>query len=75
MQLSVKNVDDDIFRHFKAESVRHGLSVGPALTLAMQSWLARQPKKPQMSLLHFQPQHFGKDTQHMSEEIDSLLYD
>ena len=68
-------MDEDVFRHFKAESVRSGLSVGPALTLAMQSWLERQHKKPKMSLLHFRPQHFGKGTEHMSEEIDKILYE
>ena len=73
MQLSVKNVDDKVFRKFKAESVREGLKVGKALTMSMDSWLEKTNSK-KMSILNFKPVSWGKGTEKTSEEIDKVLY-
>lgn len=75
MQLSVKNVDKEIFKEFKAESTRVGLPVGGALSLAMQLWLQRKRKKPKMSILDYKPWSWGKGTERVSEEIDKILYE
>ena len=74
MQMSIKNIEEQVFREFKAESVREGLKVGKALTLAMQLWLENRHKKPKMSLLSFKPQDWGKGTEKTSEEIDRMVY-
>ena len=74
MQLSVKGVDKDIFREFRAESVREGLNVGSALTMAMKLMLERKHKKPKMSILDLKPRRWGKGTERTSEEIDKILY-
>ena len=74
MQLSVKGVNEDIFREFKAESVREGMTVGNAITLAMKLMLDNAEKKPKISFLNFKPRHFGKGTERTSEEIDKILY-
>ncbi len=74
MQLSVKNIKDDVFREFKAESVREGLKVGESLTLAMKLWLEKNEKKPKMSLLNLKPKDWGKGTERTSEEIDRIIY-
>ena len=74
MQVSIKNVEDEIFREFKAESVREGLNVGKALTLAMKLWLEKKEQKPSMKLLKFKPANWGKGTERTSEEIDKILY-
>ena len=74
MQVSIKNVEDEVFREFKAESVREGLNVGKALTLAMKLWLEKKEQKPSMKLLKFKPANWGKGTERTSEEIDKILY-
>lgn len=74
MQVSIKNVDEHVFREFKAESVREGLKVGNALTLAMQLMLEKKEKKPKMSILDFKPRAWGKGTEKTSEEIDKIVY-
>jgi hypothetical protein len=74
MQMSVKNVEEKVFRDFKAESVREGLNVGKALTLAMKMWLENKHRKPKLSLLKFEPNDWGKGTEMTSEEIDKILY-
>ena len=74
MQVSVKDVDENVFREFKAESVREGLKIGKALTLAMQMMLEKNEKKPKMSILDFRPKAWGKGTEKTSEEIDKIVY-
>ncbi|MBI5798201.1 hypothetical protein HZA98_04840 [Candidatus Woesearchaeota archaeon] len=73
-QLSVKEVDKNTFREFKAESTREGLKIGQALTLAMQQWLKIEKKKQKRSFLDFKPKPWGKGTERISEETDKALY-
>lgn len=74
MQLSVKNVQEAVFREFKAESVREGMNVGDSLTLAMKLWLQKRARKPKMSILKLKPRDWGKGTERISEDIDRILY-
>ena len=73
MQLSVKRVEESVFREFKAQSVREGMRVGDALTLAMKLWLDKA-RKPAKSLLDLKPTDWGKGTERASEKIDEALY-
>ena len=74
MQVSIKNVEEGVFREFKAESVREGFKVGKALTFAMKMWLDNKEGKPRMSLLNFKPKNWGKGTERTSEEINNIIY-
>ena len=74
MQISVKDVEEQVFREFRAESVRGGLKVGRALSLAMKLWLEKKERRPKMSLLDLKPTDWGKGTERLSEEIDKVLY-
>lgn len=73
MQLSIKNVNEKIFREFKAESVREGENIGNTLTVAMKMYLDKK-RKPKLSILDFKPTDWGKGTERTSEEIDEILY-
>jgi len=72
MQLSVRDVEDRTFKEFKAQAVKEGLTVGRALTLAMQYWIEEEEDKK--SFLDLKPTDWGKGTEHSSEEIDAVLY-
>lgn len=74
MQVSIKNVDEDTFRNFKAEAVRERLHLGKAITLALQSWVNHKRTKPRMNILDIKPLSLGKNTAHLSEEIDKIVY-
>lgn len=74
MQLSVKHVQDAVFREFKAESAREGLPVGKALTLAMKLWIEQREKKPRLRFLTFPVRDWGEGSERTSEEIDHTLY-
>ena len=74
MQITIKNVQEHVFREFKAESIREGLKIGNSLTLAMGLWLEKTKKKPKLSLLDLKPKDWGKGTEKLSEEIDRIVY-
>ena len=74
MQLSIKNVEEGVFREFKAESAREGFPIGKSLTLAMRLWIEKQEKKPKLSMLSLKPRHWGNETRRASEDIDKALY-
>jgi len=72
MVLSVRDVDEDIFRDFKAQAVKKGLKVGKALSFAMQDWLDKS--EPKKSFMRLKPFHWGKGTENTSRDIDKILY-
>mgnify|MGYP001603795817 CR=1 FL=1 len=75
VQLSIKEVDEEVFKEFKAESIKYGVKIGKALTLAMEMWLENSKRKPKLSLRDFKPWSWGPGTERISEEIDKVLYE
>ncbi|MCY3412826.1 MAG: hypothetical protein INQ03_14410 [Candidatus Heimdallarchaeota archaeon] len=47
MSVLIKDIDKELYSKFKAEAALHGIKVGEALTLAMQTWLDQQHKNSQ----------------------------
>ncbi len=72
-QITVREVDDTIFREFKAEATRHGLTLGTALTIAMEKFQSELGGKRKKLRSHT-PISWGKDSANVSEEMDSILY-
>ncbi len=72
-QITVREVDPKVFQEFKAEATRFGLTIGTALTLAMEKFKAElQRKKGRFTALR--PMPWGKGTERLSEEVDAILY-
>lgn len=64
-----------MFRKFKTEAVRQGVSLGKALTGAMKLWLDKHRKTGKRgSLRQLKPVDWGKGTERSSMEIDEILY-
>jgi plasmid stability protein len=40
MSISIKDLDENVFRNLKAEAVRHGMKIGDAATEAFRMWIA-----------------------------------
>ncbi|MFH0836951.1 MAG: hypothetical protein V1870_02375 [Candidatus Aenigmatarchaeota archaeon] len=74
MNLSVRDVDENVFREFKAETVREKMALGEAVTLAMKVWLDRIEKKPKNSILNIKKVRWQKGSERTSEEVDDILY-
>ena len=72
MQLSVRDVDEKVFREFKAAAVRNKLKLGGALNLAMMKF--RQELDRKQKFIHFKAFKGGKGTEHVSEQVDEILY-
>jgi len=73
-QITVKEVNEKAFRELKAFAVHHNMHVGAALSLAIESWLATM-KNRKDTLSTLKPVNWGKGTEHLSEEVDSILYE
>lgn len=72
-QITVRDVDSEVFREFKAEAIKHGLTMGSALTLAMEKFRAELGKKKQ-KFTSLKPVLWGKGTEQVSEQVDQILY-
>ena len=71
--ICVRDVDPDIFRSFKSQSHQRGMTLGQALTAAIQHWT--EEHRPKKRFLEFKPSKgWGKGTEKSSTEIDRVLY-
>ena len=74
MQITIKNVDKNLFREFKAKAVQNGVTVGKALNSVMRNAILSKNKKKRPSLLDCKPMDFGKGSERWSEQVDEILY-
>ena len=72
MQLSVRDVDEKVFKKFKARATEEDMPIGRALTMAMDTWLVRKEKRA--SLTDLKPMSFGKHTRNLSVDVDRTVY-
>ena len=72
-QITVKEVEKETFQELKAEAIKRRLSVGTALTIAINSWLS-SINKPKESLMKWKSSNWGSGTEKTSEQIDEILY-
>lgn len=72
-QVTVKEIDANAFQELKTEAVRRKITVGTALTLAIENWLSSL-KKTNGNFSELKQRNWGKGTEHLSEQIDQMLY-
>jgi fatty acid/phospholipid biosynthesis enzyme len=76
--LTVRNVDEQAWRKFKAKIAQEKLKAGEALTQAIETWVkekeAKEMKPNAGLLLKARPLKVGKKKVRWSEEIDETLY-
>lgn len=75
MNVSIRGLNDTLFKELKAEAAREGLSIGQAISLAVSGWLAsKHSNKNKLRFLDLKPIDFGPGSEHSSEDIDKVLY-
>ena len=74
MNITIRGLDEAVFRRFKAKAVEEGLKIGEAVTQAMKLWIRERSIKPKGSLLDIKPFNWGEGTERVSIEIDQILY-
>lgn len=74
--ISIRGVDERIFRRFRAKTIEKRMRAGEALTMAMMNWLQDENRKRlnPANLLKLKPFDWGKHTEKTSKEIDKILY-
>lgn len=75
MNITIRGLQESIFRKFKAKAVEEDMKLGDALSQAMEAWLKKgKAQKPQGKLSNIPITHWGKGTEHSSHEIDTIIY-
>ncbi len=75
MDVSVRGVQEQVFKEFRAKAVARGLNTGDAMNEAMQEWAEKNAaKKPKRSIFGMKPFNGGKDTADVSKNVDKYLY-
>lgn len=78
--IGVREVDEEIFKKFRARAIEKKLRLGNAITLAMQKWLEDKKQKDKeklkgvKELLKVKPFDFGLGNERLSTQIDEILY-
>ncbi len=75
MDTTVRNLDEQSYRAMRARAVLEGRTIGDLLNEAMRGYLARIPVRQRRSSLRaLKPEPFPEGNEHLSDEIDSILY-
>lgn len=74
MNITIRGLDEGVFRRFKAKAVEEGMKLGEALTQAMEMWVRQRSLKPKASLMDIRPFNWGEGTEKVSIEIDQIIY-
>lgn len=71
VQVTIRDVDPNVFREFKSSATKHGIKLGSAITLAMEKFMSTNKREKFTTL---KPVSWGKGNEKVSEEIDEILY-
>jgi hypothetical protein len=74
VNITIRGLDEAVFRRFKAKAIEEGMRLGEAVTQAMEIWIKRRRAKGRASLLEMEPLDWGAGTERLSIEIDRVLY-
>lgn len=77
MNASFRDVNEKLFKEFKAETAREGLKLGSALNEALRFWMEQKRKmtrKKKTGFFDLKPWDFGPGSEKSSQEIDEVVY-
>ena len=75
MDTTVRNLDEQAYRALRARAVLERRTVGELISEAIRVYLARGPvKRGQASLRDLHPEPFPEGNEHLSSEIDLIVY-
>ena len=75
MNITIRGLQETIFRRFKARAAEEDTTLGEALSQAMEAWLKKgRAQMPKGKLSDLKITDWGKGTEKSSEEIDKIAY-
>ena len=75
--ITVRDVDEEVLRKFKAVITVDKMKMGQALTKAMKDWIRQKERSERIDSRPFfrvKPFDWGRGTEKTSREIDDVLY-
>jgi plasmid stability protein len=72
MSKTIRGIDEDTFREFKAKAQREGRTIGDAVTEAMSQWLSQTGEK--VSLDEMDAWDWGEGTEELSSDYEEEIY-
>lgn len=76
--ITVRDVNEQVLRRFKAKIAENKMKMGQALTQAMKQWIEREEEESESInmkiLLKAKPFDWGRKTETASKQIDEFLY-
>lgn len=78
LNITIRGINSQFWRDFKAEAIREGLHLGEALNLALKNFLEElrmKKEKKQKDFFDLEPiSDKGKDAGRVSVRVDEILY-
>jgi plasmid stability protein len=75
MDTTVRNLDEQAYRALRARAVLEGRTVGDLITEAIRGYLVRATNlQKRGSLRALKPEPFPAGNEHLTSEIDSVVY-
>ncbi len=74
MNITIRNIDDELYHEFKAEAIRTGTTIGTAINSAIQMWLDKKKRTPKYSFLDYKAADYGDGTENLSENYKQYMY-
>jgi len=76
MDITIREIDDELYRQAKARAALMDTTIGRVVNLALDKWLEEEAQGKGKKSLHelLRPVRFGKGTEHSSERIDDVVY-
>lgn len=75
MDTTIRNLDEVAYRELKARAARTGKTIGELVNEAIRCYLARPSLGlTRGSLRDLKPEAYPKGNEHLSEQIDAVVY-
>ncbi|MGD0729474.1 MAG: hypothetical protein ABR981_05350 [Candidatus Micrarchaeaceae archaeon] len=74
MNITIRGLQETIFRKFKSKAAEEDMKLGEALTKAMELWIKEGKNRPKAKFTDVPTFNWGKGTEKSSVEIDKILY-
>ncbi len=76
MNITIRGLQESIFRRFKAKAVEEDMRLGDALSQAMEAWLIKKRRRHMSKgkLSNIKITNWGKGTENSSQEVDTIVY-
>ena len=76
MNITIRNIDETVYRELKARAALAGKTIGELLNEAIRAYLVRPEMSPRRATLRdLTPEDYPDGCERLSEEIDAIVKD